>query len=89
MHSAMPCKLRKISEKSPSKAHKDPQEQIRDEHWQRRDRSQSPRMAKEEVKTVHFATLKDSCHLKNSDLEKKFPKYKGRVVLNGDVAKDD
>ena len=35
--------------------------------------------------TVHFATLLDLCHLKNSDLEQKFQKYKGRVVLRGGV----
>ena len=29
------------------------------------------------------------CHLKNSELEPKFPKYKGRVVLRGDTVKDD
>ena len=31
----------------------------------------------------------DLCHLKNSELEKKFQKYKGRVALRGDVVKDD
>ena len=41
-----------------------------------------------EVK-VHFATLIDICHLKNSELEKKHQKYKGRVVHRGDVVKDD
>ena len=30
---------------------------------------------------VHFATLMDLCHLKNAELEPKFQKYKGRVVL--------
>ena len=29
------------------------------------------------------------CHLKNSELESQFQKYKGRVVLRGDVVKDD
>ena len=38
---------------------------------------------------VHFATLMDICHLKNADLEPKFQKYKGRVVLRGDIVKDD
>ena len=29
------------------------------------------------------------CHLKNSELEPNFKKYKGRVVLRGDIVKDD
>ena len=39
--------------------------------------------------TVHFASLMDICHLKNAELEAKHPKYKGRVVLRGDIVKDD
>ena len=31
--------------------------------------------------TVHFASLMDICYLKNSELEAKHQKYKGRVVL--------
>ena len=31
----------------------------------------------------------DLCHLKNSELEPQYPKYKGRVVLRGDIVKDD
>ena len=31
----------------------------------------------------------DICHLKNAELEAKHQKYKGRVVLRGDVVKDD
>ena len=38
--------------------------------------------------TVHFASLMDICHLKNAELEAK-RKYKGRVVLRGDIVKDD
>ena len=38
---------------------------------------------------VHFASLMDICHLKNADLEAKYQKYKGRVVLRGDIVKDD
>ena len=45
--------------------------------------------ARKEGRTVHFATSMDLCHLKNSDLEQKFQKYNGRVVLQGDVVKDD
>ena len=38
---------------------------------------------------VHFASLMDLCHLKNSELEPQFQKCKGRVVLRGDIVKDD
>ena len=30
----------------------------------------------------------DLCHLKNSELEPQYQKYKGRVVLRGDTVKD-
>ena len=36
----------------------------------------------------HFASLMDTCHLKNAELETKHQKYKGRVVLRGDIVKD-
>ena len=39
--------------------------------------------------TVRFASLMDICHLKNAELEAKHQKYKGRVVLRGDILKDD
>ena len=38
---------------------------------------------------VHFASLMDMCHLKNAELEAKHQKYKGRVVLRGDIVKDN
>ena len=38
--------------------------------------------------TVHFASLMDICHLKNAELEAKHQKYKGRVVLRGDIVKE-
>ena len=38
---------------------------------------------------VHFSSLMDICHLKNAELEAKHQKYKGRVVLRGDIVKDD
>ena len=38
---------------------------------------------------VHFASLMDLCHLKNSVLEPQYQEYKGRVVLRGDIVKDD
>ena len=42
-----------------------------------------------EGKTVHFASSMDICHLKNSELDPQFQKYKGRVALRGDIVKDD
>ena len=41
------------------------------------------------VATVHFASSMDLCHLKNAELEANHQKYKGRVVLRGDIVKDD
>ena len=38
---------------------------------------------------VHFASLMEICHLKNAELEAKHQKYKGRVVLRGDIVKDN
>ena len=38
---------------------------------------------------VHFTSLMDICHLKNAELETKHQNYKGRVVLRGDIVKDD
>ena len=31
----------------------------------------------------------DLCHLMNAELETKHQKYKGRIVLRGDIVKDD
>ena len=44
--------------------------------------------ARNEGRKVHFASLMDLCHLKNSELEPKFQKYKGRVVLRSDTVKN-
>ena len=49
----------------------------------------SYREGTKKAKTDHCATLMALCHLKNFELDKKFQTYKGRVVLRGDVAKDD
>ena len=38
---------------------------------------------------VHFVSLMDICRLKNAELETKHQKYKGRVVLRGDIVKDN
>ena len=38
---------------------------------------------------VHLASLMDICHLENAELEAKYQKNKGRVVLRGDIVKDN
>ena len=45
--------------------------------------------ARKESRKVHLASLMDLFHLKNAELEAKHQKYKGRVVLRGDIVKDD
>ena len=45
--------------------------------------------ARNKGRKVHFASLMDHCHLKNSELEPQYQKYKGRVVLRGDIMKED
>ena len=45
--------------------------------------------ARKEGKTVHVASLMDIRHAKNSELERKFQKFKGRVVLRCDTVEDD
>ena len=39
--------------------------------------------------TIHFASLMDIHNLKNAELEAKHQKYKGPVVLRGDIVKDN
>ena len=45
--------------------------------------------ARSEGRKVHFASLMDLCHLKNSEFEPQYQKYKGRVALRGDTVKND
>ena len=45
--------------------------------------------ARNKGRKIHFASLMDLCHLKNSELEPQYRKCKGRVVLRGDIVKDD
>ena len=45
--------------------------------------------ARKESRKIHFASLMDLCHLKNTELETKHQEYKVRVVLRGDIVKDD
>ena len=44
--------------------------------------------ARHQGRKMHFASLMGLCHLKNSELEPQFQKYKGRVVLRGDIVKN-
>ena len=54
-----------------------------------RNKSEVINEARKEGRKVHFASLMDLCHLKNAILEAKHQKYKGQVVLRGDIVKDD
>ena len=45
--------------------------------------------ARNEGRKVHFESLMDLFNLKNSELDPQFQKYKSRVVLRGDIVKDD
>ena len=54
-----------------------------------RNKSEVIEEERKESRKVHFASLMDLCHLKNAELETKHQKYKGRVVLRGDIVKDD
>ena len=57
------------------------------------DKSQKQREVIEEARSkgrkVHFASLMDLCHLKNSELKPQYQKYKDRVVIRGDIVKND
>ena len=52
-------------------------------------KDKSTKEAQKNNNKVHFASLMDLCHRKNSELEPQFQKYEGRVVLRGDIVKDD
>ena len=54
-----------------------------------RNKKEAIEEARSKDRKVHFASLMGLCHLKNSEVEPQFQKYKGRVVLRGDIVKDD
>ena len=69
-----------------------------DKEWEKLEKIPASDMTKEsevidEARTkgikVHFASLMDICHLSKAELETQHQKYKGRVVLRGDIVKDD
>ena len=45
--------------------------------------------AQAEGRTVHFAELMAICVVKDSELEEALQKYKGRIVVRGDIIKDE
>ena len=54
-----------------------------------RNKSEAIDEARTKGAKAHVASLLDICHLKNTELEAKHQKYKGRVVLRGDIVKDN
>ena len=54
-----------------------------------RSKKEVTKEAQKNKNNVHFASLMDICHLKNADMGPQFQKCKGRVVLRGDIVKDD
>ena len=57
--------------------------------WQKSETKKVIGEARNKGRKVHSASLMDLCHLKNSELEPQYQKYNGRVVLRGDIVKDD
>ena len=61
-----------------------------DKEWAEvRSKSEVIDEARTKGEKVHFASPMNICYLKNAELEAKHQKYKGRVVLRGDIVKDD
>ena len=59
-------------------------------NWQRvRNKREVIDEAWKEGKTIHVASLMDICHLKNWEWNPTCRSTKGRVVLRGDIVKDD
>ena len=56
--------------------------------WRKSETKEVIEEARNEGTTVHFASLMDLCHLKNSEFEPQIQKYKCRVVVEGDIVKD-
>ena len=58
-------------------------------NWKVKSKKEVILEAQGDNKKVHFATLMDICHLKNAKSEPELQKYKGRVVVRGDIVKGD
>ena len=54
-----------------------------------RNKSEVNNEARNKSITVQFASLMDIGHLNNAELQTKHQKYEGRVVLRGDIGRDD
>ena len=65
------------TDENPGMATDESQKQERSDRWSNKGHS------------VHFSSLMDLCHVKNSELQSQYQKYKDRVVLRGDIVKDD
>ena len=62
------------------------------EAWQKKKVRSKKEVIKEAQKNknnLHITSLTDLCHHKNAELEPQFQKYKGRVVVRGDIVKDN
>ena len=59
-------------------------------NWRKSEARRRLFLKHKERKQVHFAARMDMCHLKNAEIEPQFQKKnRGRVVLRGDIVKDD
>ena len=58
-------------------------------NWPKRRVKKSFLKAQSEKRQVHFATLMDICRHKYAELEPKYQKFTGWVVLSGDIVKND
>ena len=68
-----------------SLSHENGMGKIRENTGMAADRSQE----RNKGRKVHFASLMDHCHLKNSETQPQDQEYKSRVVLRCDIAKDE
>ena len=60
-----------------------------EKEWKNSIKCRKVEESRNEGRKVQFASLMDRCHLKNSELEPQYQKYKDRVVFRGDIVKDD
>ena len=74
---------RQTSERSPFRPKRRPK---REPIFQVLGVARAPKLA---ANPVHVASLMDLCHLMQAELDKHLQKQIGRVVLLGDIAKDD
>ena len=60
-----------------------------DKEWEKLEKILAWNLTKVRNKSEVIDEANDMCHLKNAELEAKHQKYKGRVVLRGDIVKDN